>query len=232
MSRVPGVRAGVVKSLDDPSNIGRVQVSFDWMDDAPQSYWARVAAPMAGGSRGCSFRPELNDEVLVAFDHGDVAHPYVLGYCWSKTDQPPYPQTKEQRGIITPGKHELTFDDDAKKVTLKTQSGFALTLDQNGNTAQLATPGGISLKLDDGASSATIALPSGNQIQIGPSGISVSAAAGTLDVTATSATITASSLTIDAAAVTFTGMITVTGPVITSTGIVSPSYTPGVGNLL
>lgn len=231
MSRVPGVVAGVVKSLADPKNMGRIQVSFDWMDDAPQSYWARVAAPMAGGERGCFFMPEANDEVLVAFDHGDVAHPYVVGYCWSGTDQPPYSANPKKRGVITPIKHELTFDDDAKKITLKTPGGFALTLDETGKQATLTTQSGVKLQLDDAASSVTVALPSGNQVVLGPSGLSVSVAAGTLDVTAASATITASALTINAGATTFSGAVTVAGP-LTAAAIVSPSYTPGAGNLL
>jgi phage baseplate assembly protein gpV len=235
MSRLPGVVSGIVNSLDDPASLGRVQVQFDWMDGGPQSYWARVAAPMAGGKRGAFFMPELNDEVLVSFDQGDVSHPYVVGYCWSNADQPPFGAKLKQRGIMTVLGHQLLFNDDpaVNSITLSTPSGYSLTLDEINKKITLTTPGSVSIELDDVSASPKIALtlPTGNSVVLDSTGLTATIAAGEVNVTAMSATITAPSVTIDAAMVTMSGALTVTGPVIAG-GIVSPTYTPGVGNLL
>ena len=90
---VYGVVTAKVTSLEDPENLGRVRLMFPWL---PQyngadlgSNWARIATPMAGKERGLFFMPEVDDEVLVAFDHGDVNFPYVVGVLWNKTDKPP-----------------------------------------------------------------------------------------------------------------------------------------------
>jgi phage baseplate assembly protein gpV len=236
MSRVPGVVSGVVSSVSDPASLGRIQVQFDWMDGGPQSYWARVAAPMAGGKRGAFFMPELNDEVLVSFDQGDVSSAYVIGYCWSNADQPPFGAQQKQRGITTVLGHQLLFDDDPQTntITLTTPGGFALTLDEMGEKVTLATKSGVSVELDDpvaGGPSITLSLPTGDSLVLDVTGLTVTAATGMVTVNALSATLTAASVTIDAAETTVTGMLTVAGPVIAG-GVVSPTYTEGIGNFI
>ena len=42
----------------------------------------------AGNNRGASFLPEVNDEVLVAFEQGDWRRPYVLGYSTTASTSP------------------------------------------------------------------------------------------------------------------------------------------------
>ena len=79
MTRYPGVVIGTVRSVDDPDGEGRLQVEFPWMPGPPLSAWAPIAAPMAGKSRGVFLSPEVDDEVLVAFEHGDFDHPFVVG---------------------------------------------------------------------------------------------------------------------------------------------------------
>ena len=86
--QVNGIVIGLVKDLEDPQNLGRVRVTFPYLDDQ-LSDWARLVTPMAGKDRGVFFRPEVGDEVLVAFELGDVRRPYVLGALWSTTDTPP-----------------------------------------------------------------------------------------------------------------------------------------------
>lgn len=232
MSRIPGVASAIVGSVDDPEQLGRVQVNFDWMPDAPNSFWAPVAAPMAGAKRGAFFMPEVGDEVLVSFDHGDVSHPFVLGYCWNSPDPPPFDATLKKRGIKTVSGHELIFDDDAMSITLTTPAGFKLVLDEQGTTITLSTAGGVELTLGDTPPTAKIELPTGNAITLGPTGLEIDAPAGTVTLTTLSATITAPALTLDSAVVNVTGVLNVTGPIITASSIVSPVYTPGVGNLL
>jgi phage baseplate assembly protein gpV len=234
MSRVPGVVSAIVSSIDDPASLGRLQVQFDWMPEAPQSYWARVAAPMAGKNYGAFFMPEVGDEVLVAFDHGDVSHPYVVGFCWSAPSSPPFDATQKKRGIQSVSGHELLFDDSAAAaVTLKTSAGNTLVEDDQAGTITLQTPDQVTVQLTSatgGGPQVQITLPTGDLITLGAAGLTILTSSA-LTVTALSATITAPALTLDAAMTTVTGALTVSGPVIAG-GIVSPTYTPGIGNLL
>jgi uncharacterized protein involved in type VI secretion and phage assembly len=88
-ARVGGVVVGVVTNNQDPEKMGRVKVKFPWLSDEDESNWARVASPMAGKDRGLFLLPEVDDEVLVAFEHGDPRFPYVVGSLWNGTDTPP-----------------------------------------------------------------------------------------------------------------------------------------------
>ena len=88
-SRVSGVVVGVVTNNQDPEGMGRVKVKFPWLSDENESNWARVATPAAGQGRGFYFLPEVEDEVLVAFEQGDVRFPYVVGSLWNGKDAPP-----------------------------------------------------------------------------------------------------------------------------------------------
>ena len=88
MQRENGILVGIVTDLDDPDNLGRVRVRFPYLGDQ-LSYWAKISSPMAGKSRGFFFRPEKEDELLIAFEMGDPRRPYVLGALWSKVDPPP-----------------------------------------------------------------------------------------------------------------------------------------------
>jgi uncharacterized protein involved in type VI secretion and phage assembly len=83
-----GIVVGIVTSLEDPESLGRIRVKYPHLNDK-ESQWARLVAPMAGQERGFFFRPEVEDEVLVAFELGDVRRPYILGGLWSSADKPP-----------------------------------------------------------------------------------------------------------------------------------------------
>jgi uncharacterized protein involved in type VI secretion and phage assembly len=87
--RVFGVVVGVVTNNQDPEGLGRVKVKFPWLSDEDESQWARIAVLMAGKERGTFFLPEVEDEVLVAFEHGDVSYPFVIGALWNGVDKPP-----------------------------------------------------------------------------------------------------------------------------------------------
>jgi uncharacterized protein involved in type VI secretion and phage assembly len=114
MQRENGILIGTVADLEDPDALGRVRVKFPSLADQ-LSYWAKIAAPMAGNSRGFFFRPEVDDEVLVAFEMGDPRRPYVLGALWSKVDTPPpddsKPKDNNWRFIKSRSGHILKFDD-------------------------------------------------------------------------------------------------------------------------
>ena len=125
-----GVVVALVTSVHDPEDLGRVELKFPWLSDSQKSPLARVAAPLAGKKRGLYYMPEVDDEVLVAFEHGDFSHPYIIGYLWNGVDKPPETET-ENRVIVTPGGHTLRFEDKAgaRRVVLKSSAGHSVTLD-------------------------------------------------------------------------------------------------------
>jgi len=107
--------------------------------------------------------PELQDEVLVAFEHGDFAHPYIIGYLWNGVDTPPE-SNPHNRIILTPGGNTLRFEDSdgAKKVVLRSSAGHEIVLDDSAQSITVQTAGSQSLVLDDNAQS--IRLQGGGRI--------------------------------------------------------------------
>jgi uncharacterized protein involved in type VI secretion and phage assembly len=147
----PGVVVGIVKSFEDPESEGRIQLQFPWLSDTQRSYWAPVAAFHAGKGRGAFFMPELGDEVLVAFEHGDFDHPFVVGFLWNGVDRPPESDTKN-RIILTPGGHTLRFEDgNNKKIILKSNGGHQVVLDDSSSAQSITitTQGNQQMVLSD-----------------------------------------------------------------------------------
>jgi len=84
-----GIVTGVVTNNKDEDGLGRVKVKFPWLSSTIDSFWARIATPMAGAGRGIYFLPEVDDEVLIAFERGDLSRPIVIGSLWNGKDLPP-----------------------------------------------------------------------------------------------------------------------------------------------
>ena len=150
MRRYPGVVVGIVIRVDDPSGEGRIQVKFPWLPDTREYPWAPLATPLTGGGRGMFFMPEPEDEVLVAFEHGDFDHPFIVGFLWNGVDRPPESDPKN-RIIVTPGGHTLRFEDgnNAKKIVIRSNGGLEIVLDDEDQSIQLHG-GGRVLALRDG----------------------------------------------------------------------------------
>ncbi|MCK4734088.1 MAG: hypothetical protein KAT65_16670, partial [Methanophagales archaeon] len=113
-----GVFIGLVTNNEDDEKRGRVKVEFPWRGNSNESNWARVATVMAGKDRGTFFLPEVDDEVLVAFDRGDINHPYVIGSLWNGVDTPPETNADGKnniRKIKSRSGHEIIFDDNHKQ---------------------------------------------------------------------------------------------------------------------
>jgi uncharacterized protein involved in type VI secretion and phage assembly len=108
--RITGVLIGTVKSIDDPMGEGTVRVEYTWMGGSNVQRPAPIATLMAGNDRGTWFMPEVGDEVVVAFDRGDINQPYIIGFLWNGQQKPP---TKDPslRKIKTLNGHEIEFMD-------------------------------------------------------------------------------------------------------------------------
>jgi len=155
-SRVAGVVVGLVTNNQDPDGMGRVKVKFPWLSDDDESCWARVVAPMAGKDRGAYFLPEVEDEVLVAFEHGDVRFPYVLGALWNGKDAPPTNNgdgKNNVRVIKSRSGHIVRLDDTdgAEKIEIIDKSGKnSVIVDASANTIAIKADGDITLESGQG----------------------------------------------------------------------------------
>lgn len=133
---VKGVAVALVCDNTDDAKRGRVKVRYPWHSRPTQSYWARIVTPMAGKDRGMYFLPEVDDEVLVAFERGDMRFPYIVGSLWNGADQAPQTNTdgkNDIRQIRTRKGHKLTFNDGQKGlVQLELNDGKKLAIDDNG----------------------------------------------------------------------------------------------------
>jgi uncharacterized protein involved in type VI secretion and phage assembly len=134
-----------------------VKVKFPWLADDAESTWARVVAPMAGPERGFYWLPEVNDEVLVAFEHNDINFPYVLGALWNQTDKPPASASDvigsggkvEQRVIKTRVGHEIMLEDTAGtegiRIIDKTENN-KIVIESSENSITIMADGDITIE--------------------------------------------------------------------------------------
>jgi uncharacterized protein involved in type VI secretion and phage assembly len=166
---ITGVVTAIVTDNKDPDGVGRVRVALPWLDAEHVSGWARVAYPGASKDRGITFLPEVNDEVLVAFHHGDPDKPMVLGGLFNGKDKFPDKKSAEvtdrgvtiERGIFT-NKHKLTFADKtgAEAITLGLRDkSYMITIDKKGTVISIGSDGKVDVKAKSGV---TITAEQGN----------------------------------------------------------------------
>ena len=178
---IQGVALAEVTNNKDPRKWGRVKVKYPWRENAPESDWTRVAALAGGKDRGTLWLPEVGDEVLVAFDKGDIDHPFVLGGLWNGVDVPPETNDDGQNDtklIRTRSGHEIKFFDKPgqESITIQTQGGHSLFMDD--------TAGGALIELKDSSGQNTITIDTvGNSITI-ESGLSLKIKSQTIDIEA------------------------------------------------
>lgn len=97
--RAFGLVVGVVTGVGNPQGTpAEVKVKFPGIDDQLESAWARVVTLGGGKSRGILFMPEINDEVIVGFEAGDLRRPVVLGGLFNGKDT--HPVYKKQGSAV------------------------------------------------------------------------------------------------------------------------------------
>jgi len=167
-----GVVTAVVTNNQDPDKLGRVKVKFPWLSDTDESWWARVAAPMAGKDRGVFFLPEVDDEVLVLFEQGDPRFPYVIGQLWSG-NVPPFLTNEDgkndARAIKSRSGHVITLNDKDGEETIeivdKTGKN-SVVISSKDNTLTISADGDV-----------TITSANGKVVVSGKSGVELSSQA-------------------------------------------------------
>ena len=151
-----GVVIGVVTNNKDPDGLGRVKMSLPWMADQVESDWARVVTPMAGPGRGIYFLPEVNDEVLVAFEHGNPDMPFVLGGLWNGKDKPPASNSdgkNDLRTIRTRSGNQIKFSDadgDASIEIIDSSGNNTIVIRAKDNSITITSAGDIAISADKG----------------------------------------------------------------------------------
>lgn len=170
--KIYGVVVGIVTDNQDPEGMGRIKVKYPWLSDEEESYWARVATLMAGKDRGSFYLPEVDDEVLLAFDHGDVRFPYILGMLWNGQDTPPYTNDdgkNDVRAITSRSGHEIILNDNDQKgkVEIHTNAGHQIVLDDASGSEKVTVvdkTGSNSIEIDSNQNA--IAIKSGMKLSI------------------------------------------------------------------
>jgi len=213
-----GIYPALVSDIKDPNGTGRVKVTLPWSPDTGSDRyeaWARVATFMGGNNRGSWFIPDVNDEVVLAFEGGDPRRPYVLGALWNGRDSPP-------QSMDGSGQNNLKV--------LRSRNGVKITLDDSSGQENciVETPGGQKVTLHDGPGSVEVVDSNGNSVKMQSSGITVNASAK-VTVTASMVEVSASMVTVNAGMSKFSGVVQADTVICNS--IVSASYTPGAGNI-
>jgi uncharacterized protein involved in type VI secretion and phage assembly len=216
-NRLYGVYPAVVSDSNDPDGQGRVKVRLPWLPDDSGGYsvWARMATLMAGANRGSWFIPDVDDEVLVAFEAGDPRRPYVVGALWNGQDAPPESMDGAGNNFV-------------KSIT--SRNGAKITLDDQDGREQLIleTPGGQKITMQDGPGQIEVRDSNGNSITLSTSGVSVVAAAK-VSVQASTVEVSAGMVTVNAGMSKFSGVVQC--DTLISNAVVSASYSPGAGNI-
>lgn len=206
-----GLYPAIITDVVDPDSLGRIEVKFPWLgSDGEQNVraWATLISSYADDDQGFQALPEVDSQVVVAFEAGNLRRPYIVGACWNGQESLPVtPEAANNKRIIkTRAKSILEFDDTqgAAKVTLAMESGHKLVLDDSTQEVTLSHANGCVIKFN---------------------------AAGQIEIQANATVeLTAAALNVHAPVATFDGIINCTS-IICSAGVVSPMYTPGAGNI-
>jgi uncharacterized protein involved in type VI secretion and phage assembly len=205
-----GVFPAIVTDIVDPESLGRIQIKFPWLgaDGDSVRAWATLLTPYADDDQGFEILPAVDTQVVVAFEAGDLRRPYILGSAWNGSEAlPEAPAAANNKRLIKSRAGSLfEFDDTdgAAKVTISMKSGHKVVLDDSAQEVTVKHSNGCVIKMN-----------AGGQIEI--------QANATVEITA-------SALNVHAPVATFDGIINCT-TMIASSGVVSPSYTPGAGNI-
>ncbi|MEM6284399.1 MAG: VgrG-related protein, partial [Chloroflexota bacterium] len=151
-----GVYPAIVTNINDPDKTGRVKVKYPWMDDKLESGWMRVMSIGGGSKRGFLWLPEVNDEVLVMFEHGDFNHPFIIGGLYNGKDK--MPETKavengkvEIRTIKTREGHTIRFTDKSgsqKIEIIDAKQNTSIVMDTQNKKITITSKGDIQVDSD------------------------------------------------------------------------------------
>jgi uncharacterized protein involved in type VI secretion and phage assembly len=206
-----GVYPAIVTDIVDQESLGRIEVKFPWLGNSGADEvraWATLVSPYADDDQGLEILPSVETQVVVAFEAGDLRRPYIIGSSWNGVEALPEAADapNNKRLLKSRNGSKLEFDDTegAGKVTVSMKSGHEIVLDDSAQQVTVAHQNGCTIVIDVGGK---IAIQANSSVDV-----------------------TAPTMNVHAATANFDGMIMCT-TLIASSGVVSPSYTPGAGNI-
>jgi uncharacterized protein involved in type VI secretion and phage assembly len=157
----PGLVVGTVTNNKDEFKSGRVKVRYPGLSDTDESAWARLTAVGGGKSRGMVSVPEVDDEVLVAFEGGDPRQPVVIGGLFGDKVAIPSWDVEDNgavnsRGLTSRLGHVMQLSDgteDSTQFLLLQLAGKQHTLRIGKDSANFEVPAGIPLTIKSGQAS-------------------------------------------------------------------------------
>ncbi|MGH9281528.1 MAG: VgrG-related protein [Acidimicrobiales bacterium] len=196
---LPGVMSALVTDVKDPDNLCRVKLKFPWLSENYETDWVRTVQPGAGGNRGSVTLPEVNDEVLVAFEQGDLRCPYVLGGVYNGVDKPKTGDglidsstgAVRRRGFISKKGHGLVFvdgDGDEGMALLTGDRKLRFSLNQTTTTVKITSSGDVVIEAQGG-----VTIKGTNDLEVSAnkltlkanSGVTIDGGGGNVDVKGT-----------------------------------------------
>jgi uncharacterized protein involved in type VI secretion and phage assembly len=205
-----GVYPAIVTAIVDDQRLGRIQVRYPWLGadgDRDVRAWATLCSPYADDDAGLLVLPQVGTQVVVAFEAGNVRRPYVLGCTWNGQEALPHEpaESNDIRLFRSRADSRLEFDDTrgAARIRITMASGHEVTL-------------------DDAAQEVTVRHAGGCTVRLTATSVEVQANV--------SVDVTAPLVQVDAPLATFSGIVKA-GTLIAEQAVVSPSYTPGAGNI-
>jgi uncharacterized protein involved in type VI secretion and phage assembly len=206
-----GVYPALITDIVDPDSLGRVEVKLPWLGlngGGDVRAWATLLSPYADDDQGLQVMPAVDTQVVVAFEAGELRRPYVVGCAWNGEEALPESPAaaNDKRLWKSRAGSVLEFDDTqgAAKLTVSMKSGHKLVLDDSANEVTLTHSNGCVLKMDV---SGKVSLQANSQVDV-----------------------TAPTMNVHAGTANFDGLINCT-TLVASASVVSPSYTPGAGNV-
>ena len=158
-----GVVVAQVSDARDPQHQGRVKLTFPWLSDDYVSDWARTVQLGAAKDRGFYVLPEVGDEVLAAFEQGDIRRPYVLGGLFNGTDTPKSGPIDDvdsgsgainRRSMVSRRGHRIDLlDQDGQKEGVSITTGddkLRLVMDATGSAVTLHSDGSVTVEAKNG----------------------------------------------------------------------------------
>jgi uncharacterized protein involved in type VI secretion and phage assembly len=204
-----GLYPALVADLVDPEKRGRIKVTFPSFgaDAAMATAWATLLSPYADKDQGLEILPEVESQVVVGFEAGDPHRPYIVGAAWN--GKATLPEAAQSANNLR---------------TLKTRSGSLLQFDDTNGAAKvtMSMESGHKLVLDEAAESVTLTHSNGCKIEMN--------IAGQITITANAAVeVNASAVNVHAPMVKCDGIVQC--QTLITSSVISPLYTPGVGNI-
>ncbi|MDA0167306.1 VgrG-related protein [Solirubrobacter ginsenosidimutans] len=122
---------GMVTNNNDPDQMGRVRVKYPSLSDTEESAWARIATPSAGNARGLLMLPQVDEEVIVGFEHGDTRRPIVVGSLFNGRDKPGADLMQNRDGSFALLSNEKIHQHSKKDFEIKSDQNMVVTIQKD-----------------------------------------------------------------------------------------------------